>query len=151
MKRRGLLTLLAGSAALLPWRTAHAAEPAGKGHRIVLQVSANDPGTMNLALNNATNVYQAYKGRGEDAAVEIVAYGPGLHMLRDDTSPVKPRLAAMKEALPGLTLSACQNTKRAMEKTEGKEITIVPQARIVPSGVVRIMELQEQGWSYARP
>jgi len=151
MKRRGLLTLLAGTAALLPWRTAHAAEPSGKAHRLILQVSANDPIAMNLALNNTNAVYEAYKARGEDAVVEIVAYGPGLHMLRNDTSPVKPRLASMKEALPSLTLSACQNTKRGMEKSEGKEIALVPQARIVPAGVVRIIELQEQGWSYARP
>jgi intracellular sulfur oxidation DsrE/DsrF family protein len=38
-----------------------------------------------------------------------------------------------------------------MEKTEGKAISVVSDATIVPSGVVRIMELQEQGWSYVRP
>jgi intracellular sulfur oxidation DsrE/DsrF family protein len=38
-----------------------------------------------------------------------------------------------------------------MEKAEGKVISVVPDATIVPSGVVRLMELQEQGWSYVRP
>jgi intracellular sulfur oxidation DsrE/DsrF family protein len=47
--------------------------------------------------------------------------------------------------------SACNNTKQGMEKTEGKAISVVSDATIVPSGVVRIMELQEQGWSYVRP
>ena len=54
-----------------------------------MQVNANDPATMNLALNNATNVAQYYKDRGEKVAIEVVTFGPGLHMLRDDTSPVR--------------------------------------------------------------
>jgi intracellular sulfur oxidation DsrE/DsrF family protein len=38
-----------------------------------------------------------------------------------------------------------------MEKTVGKAVPIVSEATIVLSGVVRLMELQEQGWSYVRP
>ena len=47
---------------------------------------------MNLVLNNVTNVMEYYHGKGEQAQIEVVAYGPGLHMLRDDTSPVKDRI-----------------------------------------------------------
>jgi intracellular sulfur oxidation DsrE/DsrF family protein len=50
-----------------------------------------------------------------------------------------------------ITFSACNNTKQAMEKREGHPITIISQAGLVPAGVVRIMELEEQGWSYVRP
>ena len=64
---------------------------AGKPHHLILQVNVNDPAMMNLALNNATNVAQYYKDRGEKATIEVVTFGPGLHMLRDDTSPVKAR------------------------------------------------------------
>ena len=59
-----------------------------KTHRLVMQVNTNDPALMNLALNNATNVAQHYKDAGENVSIEIVTFGPGLHMLRDDTSPV---------------------------------------------------------------
>jgi len=38
-----------------------------------------------------------------------------------------------------------------MVKAESKEIPLIPQAQVVKSGVVRILELQEQGWSYVRP
>jgi uncharacterized protein len=126
---------------------------AAKPHRVVIQVDQNDPEVMNLALNNAKNVLELYRAKGEDAAVEIVAYGPGLHMLRDDTSPVKDRIKQMAEiAFPStLKFSACNNTKQGMEKREGHPITIIPQATIVPAGVVRIMELEEQGYSYVKP
>ena len=125
----------------------------GKTHRITIQVDQNDPAVMNMVLNNATNVIEHYRAKSEDVDVEVVAYGPGLHMLRADTSPVQDRIKQLKELVfPGkLQFSACNNTKQGMEKTEGHAISIVPEATVVPSGVVRLMELQEQGWSYIRP
>jgi len=124
-----------------------------KPHRVAIQVDQNDPQIMNLALNNATNVIEYYRAKNEDVDVDIVTYGPGLHMLRADTSPVQDRIKRLRDlAFPGkIQFSACNNTKQGMEKTEGKAISIVPDATIVPSGVVRLMELQELGWSYIRP
>jgi intracellular sulfur oxidation DsrE/DsrF family protein len=124
-----------------------------KAHRIAIQVNQNDPAVMNLALNNATNVVEYYRAKGENVDVDIVTYGPGLHMLRVDTSPVQDRIKHLKDvAFPGgIQFSACDNTKKGMEKKEGHAIAILPEASIVPSGVVRLMQLQEQGWSYVRP
>ena len=122
-----------------------------KLHHLVLQVNTNDAATMNLALNNATNVAQYYKDLGEKVAIEIVTFGPGLHMLRDDTSPVKARIKAIKESMPAISFKACGNTQENMRKAENKEIPIIPEATVVKSGVVRVMELQEQGWTYVRP
>ena len=124
-----------------------------KTHHLILQVNSNEPAMMNLALNNATNVEQYYKNLGEKVEIEVVTFGPGLHMLRDDTSPVKDRIKRLKElAFPGkIQFSACNNTKQNMEKAEGKAVSIIPDATLVPSGVVWLMELQEQGWSYVRP
>jgi intracellular sulfur oxidation DsrE/DsrF family protein len=124
-----------------------------KTHRVAIQVNQNDPQVMNLALNNATNIIEYYRGRNEEVEVDIVTYGPGLHMLRSDTSPVQDRLKRLKElAFPSkVQFSACNNTRQGMAKTEGKDIPVVADATVVPSGVVRLMELQEQGWSYIRP
>ena len=122
-----------------------------KLHRLILQVNTNDPAMMNLALNNATNVAQYYKDLGEKVTIEVVTFGPGLHMLRDDTSPVKARIKAIKESTPAISFKACGNTQENMHKVENKEIPIIPEATIVKSGVVRVMELQEQGWSYVKP
>ena len=122
-----------------------------KMHRLILQVNTNEPAMMNLALNNATNVAQYYKDLGEKVAIEVVTFGPGLHMLRDDTSPVKARIKAIKESTPAISFKACGNTQENMHKAENKEIPIVPEATVVKSGVVRVMELQEKGWTYVRP
>ena len=119
----------------------------------MIQVDQNDPAVMNLALNNATNVIDYYRAKQQDVQVDLVTYGPGLNMLRDDTSPVKERIKQLKDyAFPStVQFSACTNTKENMEKKEGKPVGIVSEAVLVPSGVVHLMELQEQGWSYVRP
>jgi intracellular sulfur oxidation DsrE/DsrF family protein len=122
-----------------------------KEHRLILQVNTNDPAAMNLALNNATNVAQYYKDAGEKVKIEVVTFGPGLHMLRDDTSPVKSRLEEMALSTPEVTFKACGNTQEKMQKAESKDIPIVRQAEVVKSGVVRVMELQEKGWTYVKP
>lgn len=118
-------------------------------HRAVMQVSQNDPAIMNMALNNAENLIKYYRDKGEEIEIELVAYGPGLSMLRSDTSPVKSRLAIL--AMDNVTFSACGNTLNAQAQREGKDITLVPEARIVPAGIARIIELQEQHWTYVRP
>ena len=120
-------------------------------HRLVIQVDVNDPAVMNLALNNVSNVAQHYSEIGQKVEIEVVAFGPGLHMLRDDTSPVKARIKSMSETMPQLAFSACGNTRENMTRTEAKEIPLVSQAKVVKAGVVRLMELQERGWSYLRP
>lgn len=122
-----------------------------KEHRLILQVNTNDPAAMNLALNNALNVTQYYKELGETVKVEVITFGPGLHMLRDDTSPVKARIEEMALSAPEVSFKACGNTREKMQKAESKDIPIVPQAQVVKSGVVRVMQLQEQGWTYVKP
>jgi hypothetical protein len=148
MLRRFVVTV-----ALLSMAFASAAFAEGKTHHLVVHVDQNDPQVMNMALNNVTNVIEYYRNRNEEVNVEVVAYGPGLHMLRADTSPVQDRVKHLKDmTFPGtIQFSACNVSKMGMEKTEGHAIAILPDATIVPSGVIRLMELQEQGWSYVRP
>ena len=122
-----------------------------KQHRVVIQVSENDPRTMNLALNNADNLRKHYEQAGEAAQIEIVAYGPGLNMVRSDSSPVRDRLAALVGRPQGITVSGCDNTLNAQSKQENKELTLLPGTNLVPTGIGRIVQLQEQGWAYIRP
>ena len=122
-------------------------------HHLLIQVDQNDPAVMNLALNNATNIIEYYRSKGKDVAVDVVTYGPGLHMLRADTSPVQDRIKQLKNfAFPStIQFSACNVTREGMEKKEGHPIDIMSDAVIVPSGVIHLMESQENGWSYIRP
>ena len=159
--RAGAIALLVNIAAwpALGQTSASSADQAGSTRRgnpakaqlVVLHVDQNDPAVMTLALNNAQNIISHFKALAKPVRIEIVAYGPGLHMLRDDSSPVKQRLATMAFEEPGITFAACGNTRDNMAKAEGSEIRIVPEARVVPSGVVHLMELQASGYAYIKP
>ena len=122
-----------------------------RSHRVVIQISENDPATMNTALNNAENLTRFYETKGEPIQIEFVAYGPGLSMVRGDTSPVKERLARMSRSMKNVTFSGCGNTLAKESKRESKKITLLPEAHLVPSGIVRIVQLEEEGWTYVRP
>jgi intracellular sulfur oxidation DsrE/DsrF family protein len=120
--------------------------------KIVVQINEDDAKSMNLALNNVQNILTYYKENGQEVKIEVVAFGPGLHMLRQDTSPVKDRIATVSSANPQVQFSACTNTLNNMTKQEGgNKPSIVSEARMVAAGVVRIIELQKQGYVYLRP
>ncbi len=138
-------------AAVLLLPLAFAPANAAEKHRLALQISDNDPVKMNAVLNVAANVSKYYSDKGDEIDIQIVAFNAGLHMLRDDTSPVKPRLQSFKQGMPNVSFMACENTLAAMTKTEGKEPPLVENAQRVPAGVVTLIELGEKGWTIVRP
>src|SRR5262245_66185804 len=124
---------------------------AAEKHRLALQISDNDPVKMNAVLNVAANVSKYYSDKGEDVDIQIVAFNAGLHMLREDTSPVKPRLKSFKQGMPNVSFMACENTLESMARKEGKEPALVDNAERVEAGVVTLIELGEKGWTIVRP
>lgn len=120
-------------------------------HKVIIQVTQNDPAVMNLALNNAENLVKYYKEKGEPLQIEFVAFGAGLNMVRSDTSPVKDRLAAFAAGMKNVTFSGCGNTLANQSKAENKELSLMPEVHMVPAGIARVVELEEQGWTYVRP
>ena len=153
MKATGLITAVLAACWTLIGNpaTAHDDAPEHETHRIVIQVSDDNPGTYTKVLNNATNMSNFFLSRGEDYEIEIVAYNAGLHMLRKDTSPVLERVESFTDSVPNVTISACGNTIKGMSKQAGKDIEIVSNAGVVPGGIVRLMELSDQGYFMIRP
>ena len=132
----------AGTAALVAFALPTAAQSQPAKNRALFQVTDNDPARWNLVLNNMANLRDGVGSEG--AEIELVAYGPGLLMLKAD-SPVKERVA---EALKnGVQVNGCQHTMRAMKLVPAD---MLPDIGYVPSGVVEVMRKQQQGWAYIR-
>jgi intracellular sulfur oxidation DsrE/DsrF family protein len=134
---------LAALAAMLAFAVPVHAQQAPQRGRIVVQVSENDPAKWNLALNNAKNV-QADLG-ASNVDVEIVVYGPGINMLKAD-SAVGNRVDEAVGA--GVAVVACENTMRNQKLARSD---MLPKVGYVNSGVVELMQKQQQGWAYIRP
>ena len=120
-------------------------------HRLALQISDKDPQKMNTVLNVAANVTRYYDEKSWQIEIEIVAFNRGLHMLRQDTSPIAKRLVNFSKSMPNVSFRACGNTLTVMTKKEGKKPALFEFAEVVPAGVIRLMELDESGWTIIRP
>ena len=148
LNRRHLLRSVATVAAVVCWGAAQAQtngneNPTPPRMRVVIQVSDNDPAKWNLAMANAKNMQKDLGAANID--IEIVAYGPGLNMLRLDSSAAPDVSAAVKSHV---SVMACGNTMHAM-KLESDDL--VGGVRVVPAGATEIVRLQLAGWAYLRP
>ncbi len=120
-----------------------AAHKMAKKDKVAFQVSEADPKTWNLALNNLKNVQDAL---GKDKVdVELVAYGPGIGMLKAESTAgnrVNDAVAA------GVKVVACENTMHAQKLSKDDMLASIS---YVPGGVIELMKLQKQGYAYIRP
>jgi intracellular sulfur oxidation DsrE/DsrF family protein len=123
-----------------------AAEKSFAETKVVLQISDNDPFKQTLVLNVANNLIKHY---GPDQVdVEIVAFGPGLRLLFAENDN-KGRIQSLADN--GVRFAACGNTIRNMSKILGEEPVLNKSATIVPGGVVRILDLEKQGYKLIKP
>ena len=123
--------------------SALAADASAAKEKVIFQVSDSDPAKWNLALNNAKNVQQAIGA--DKSEVEIVVYGPGINMLKADSTVGNRVEDAKKE---GVNIVACENTMKGMKLTKDD---MLPNTSYVPGGVVEIMHKQKLGYAYIRP
>jgi len=143
LDRRALISLSAMAALSLVLPTAAVAQAAAPKVKAVFQVSDADPQKWSLLLNNARNAQEALGSDKVD--LEIVAFGPGIGMLKAD-SPVAGRIADAIKG--GVKVVACENTMRAMKLGRAD---MLPAIGVVPSGVVELMKRQQEGYAYIRP
>jgi len=136
------LAVLAASLVVASPTAAQAPQASGRP-RVVLQMSEADPAKWNLALNNAKNIQTDLGAANFD--IELVAYGPGIGMLKADSvvgNRVDEAIAA------GVRVVACENTMKGQKLTQ---TDMLNKLNYVQAGVVEIMQRQQQGWAYVRP
>jgi intracellular sulfur oxidation DsrE/DsrF family protein len=114
-------------------------------HRVALHLNSDDEKVQKAVLNNIKNLYEEY---GADRLkLELIVHGPGLKLLTKKDTKFIDELAQYKKAY-GVEYTACSNTMKTMKLTRDDLIDSVD--RTVPA-LVRLIELQEAGWSYIKP
>jgi len=115
---------------------------ASQSHRIVMEVSSDNPAVWEAAQNNAENLK---KSLGEPTAIEVVAHGGGLGMLLLTNAGQAERL--QKLSASGIVFAACENT---MRRKNIARASLLPFVTTVDSGVAEVVRKQEAGWSYVK-
>jgi uncharacterized protein len=115
-------------------------------HRIVLQLSDNDPSKQSLVISVAYNLLKFYDP--DKVAIEVVTFGPGIDLLRPDNSNRK-----LVESLvaQGVRFDVCLNTVDTIERDSGKRPEFIAVATPVQVGVGQILSLTENGYTLVRP
>lgn len=140
--RRSVLLLAGFGLAGTAFPMLASAQTAAPKNRALFTVTESDPARWNLILNNVRSIREGVGNEGIE--IEIVAYGPGVLMLKNDSS-VKERVAEAVKA--GARVNACQNTMNGMKLSPSE---MQPEIGYVPSGVVEVMRKQQLGWAYVR-
>ena len=117
-----------------------------KDHKMVIQINSKNKLTHKMGLINAGNL-KSQLGNN-NVKVEIVIYGPGLSMVKEE-SVFSKRIKALQSR--GVQFSVCEGTLKAIAKKTGEEPDLLEGMNRVRTGALRILELQEEGYSYLRP
>lgn len=116
--------------------------------KLILHLNRGNNESMRAVLDEAENVLRFYEQSGQTARVEIVTNGEGLDLLRADKSPYAVRISEMRKRHKNLVFAACQNTIERLQREQGVQAQLVPEAIVIDSGVAQIILLQQQGWAY---
>src|SRR5579863_1274393 len=115
-------------------------------HHLVLQLSDDDAKKQSLVISVAYNLLKFY---GPDRiAIEVVAFGPGIALLRVD-SPNRKLVDSL--VAQGVKFDVCMNTVETIERETGKHVNLNPKAVPVEAGVAQILVLTEKGYTLVRP
>jgi intracellular sulfur oxidation DsrE/DsrF family protein len=126
-------------------QSAEGPEVSSKIHRVVMHLNSGEEKVQKGTLNNIKNLYEAMGA--ERVNVELVAHGAGLSLFTKQDTKLAAELARLKTSY-GVSYTACSNTMKAQGLTRADLIDQVD--RTMPA-MVRLMELQEQGWAYIKP
>ena len=148
MHRRKILAAVLTSASAI-FSIISATKPASAatmdGSKVVYHLTDLDK--VDFVLGNIRNHYSGMGGP-DKVTIVLVVHGPALKAFHSATAApeVTQRLSEMEKS--GLALNACGNTMRSQEVSLKD---LLPGFVITDSGVVRIAELQSQGYVYLRP
>ncbi len=130
--------------------------------KVVWHVDFSEPRRLSAMIQNVNNMVTTYQNDLMDYDVRIVFLAGGIRFVTDDPLARTPfaedaeykkqrpeliqRLQQLREFY-GVKLELCEITREALNLPKEK---IIPGVTSVRSGVVRIAELQAQGFSYLK-
>lgn len=119
--------------------------------RVVLHVTTADPYRLKTVLDEAEGLLQQHTADNQKVAVEILANGRGLNLLRKDTSAFAERIRELQSRYDEtLAFRACQNAINRLKLEKNIDVTLLPEAKVVPTAIGEVILRQQEGWAYVQ-
>lgn len=116
--------------------------------RIVFHLTSSDPLRMGKLLDDVSVLLEQTSSLEQRSVVEVIANGDGLGMFRSDMSGFGEQIHEMRAANPNLRFVACQRTIDQLESDGVGKVHLLPDVVRAGSGISRVIQRQQQGWSY---
>ena len=118
--------------------------------KVLLHVTSDDPYRLNSLLTETENILREYQSRQQKVAIQILANGKGLNLLRSDKSPYGKRIAELQKKYDNLIFMACARAMERVQQTTGKAVPLLPNTHITPSALTEALNRQREGWTYIK-
>lgn len=118
--------------------------------KVLVHLTSSDIDSGLNTLNNLEQLLLDYQRKNQAVRVEVVANGKGIKLLRPDMHQIAERIASLSNQYDNVSFAACKNTIDQIELTEGRLVDLIPQVKLIESGVVEVIRRQQDGWTYIR-
>jgi intracellular sulfur oxidation DsrE/DsrF family protein len=133
----------------LTWERLAQIQPHGDSRQLVLHVGDSNLVRFENTIEEARDMLEAARTRGQRIELEILANGPGLDMLRVETTPVAKKLALLQAEFPHLALVACGQGMARLQ-VQGADTRLLPGVATTDSALNEIVRRMHKGWAYLR-
>jgi len=118
--------------------------------RVLLHVTSDDPYRLNAMLTETETILREYRAKNQKVAIQILANGKGLNLLRNDKSPYAKRIAELQSNYDNLIFMACARAMARVQQKTGKAVPLLPNIRVAPSALSEALNRQREGWTYIK-
>ncbi len=118
--------------------------------KVLVHLTSADIDSGLNTLNNLQQLLDTYAQKHQKVLVEVVANGNGIKLLDNKNTVIARRIHELTRQHDNLTFAACKNTIDQMRLSKGLHIKLIPGVKLIDSGVVKVIERQNQGWTYIR-
>ena len=118
--------------------------------KVLVHLTSADTDDGLNTLNNLEQMLQQYEQDNQPVHVEVIANGNGIKLLSPHKQQIAQRIAYLTSQYDNLEFAACKNTLDQMRLTRGVDLQLIPEVKIIDSGVVEVIKRQREGWTYIR-
>lgn len=118
--------------------------------KVLVHLTSADIDSGMNTLNNLQLLLEDYDNKQQQVRVEVIANGKGIQLLDAGNSVISQRIKQLTSDYHNLTIAACKYSIQQLRISKGLIIDLIPQVRVIDSGVVEVIKRQNEGWNYIR-